>query len=474
MKLIEYIINNLSFISTLVIAVVSIIAAVWITVLSVRFIYRGKQDKLVLKSNNLLKSINVGMLCFSLEEPYKILSANDIFYRLLGYDEIDAKNENKVCLMDFIHPEDNSILHNPQGLRNMNTINCDVRMVSRDGKSVYLLFDGTEVQGDDGSAIIQAIVVDITRQQKLQERMIIESERYRIATELSNDVIFEYDIQSGDLIFTDKYEELFGRSAKMYNFMNHYHKHYGIIYPDDWGSYLNFCQMLIVGSDAVECKIRIKDIYGEYIWCQMIGKTIYDDNHQPMRVIGKMVNVDVQKRELENLTYKATRDPLTGIYNKEATVKKIENYINGNKIGQHILMFIDFDDFKKVNDSFGHLVGDKVLSFMVMRIQSVFSDGEIIGRIGGDEFVVFIGNIENMQETIVKANKLIKALDTEYIDNKRAIPITGSIGIASYPEDGLHFDSLLERADEALYRVKDRGKNDFLIYDGTKKVEEEV
>ena len=74
-----------------------------------------------------------------------------------------------------------------------------------------------------------------------------------------------------------------------------------------------------------------------------------------------MVNIDYQKQELDSLEYKATRDPLTGVYNREVTIKKIEKYINGNKNGKHVLMFIDFDDFKKVNDNHGHLLGDKVL-----------------------------------------------------------------------------------------------------------------
>jgi diguanylate cyclase (GGDEF)-like protein len=177
-----------------------------------------------------------------------------------------------------------------------------------------------------------------------------------------------------------------------------------------------------------------------------------------------MVNVDTQKRELEALEYKATRDPLTGVYNKEITIKKIDKFINGNRNGMHMLMFIDFDDFKKINDNFGHLQGDKVLIFVISRIREVFSEGEIIGRIGGDEFVVFAGNISCAEEATERARVLRQALDTTYSSDNFTIPISGSIGVALYPEDGLHYEQLMDKADKALYNVKEHGKNNYLLY----------
>jgi len=465
MKLMEQVVNKLSLLSVITIAIVSIVVMIWITVISFQFLRQRKDNKLLEQLNSIPNDINVGILYFTLETPYRIFYANKCFYDLLGYDEIEAKNINTI--LDLVHPNDNSKFKNSDKLTIKDISNTEVTMTTKDGNLVYLLFNGNIVQGEDGKPNALGIVVDITKQQQLKEKIILERERYRVATELSNDVIFEYDFKSNKLIFTSKIKDLLGHEATIYDFGENYIIYKSVVHPDDQGIYLNFCQKLLEGSNVIECEIRLKHIYGEFVWCQMVGKTIYDNNNQPVRVIGKMVNVDVQKKELEHLTYKATRDPLTGIYNKEATVKKIENFIYGNKNGKHILMFIDLDDFKEVNDNYGHLVGDKTLTFMVKRLKSVFGDGEIIGRIGGDEFVVFIGNIDDMQEIINKANRLIDVLNTEYKDKDKAIPITGSVGIALYPRDGLYFDSLLERADEALYRVKKRGKNNFVIYGDT-------
>ena len=183
--------------------------------------------------------------------------------------------------------------------------------------------------------------------------------------------------------------------------------------------------------------------------------------------MGKLVNIDYQKRELDALEYKATRDPLTGVYNREVTIKKIEKFINGNKNGKHALMFIDFDDFKKVNDSYGHLVGDKVLTYVIGSIKNIFSEGEIIGRIGGDEFVVFIECVENDETIVNKADILIDSLNTTYTNDNCEIKLSASVGIAAYPDDGIHYEQLIQCADKALYQVKNKGKNNYMLYNSS-------
>lgn len=195
-----------------------------------------------------------------------------------------------------------------------------------------------------------------------------------------------------------------------------------------------------------------------------MGKTIYDEEGRPDRVLGKMVNIDYYKRELDALEFKASRDPLTGVYNREVTVKKIDKLIKENMDGKHLFMFFDFDDFKKVNDSYGHLVGDRVLIYVIDRIRSIFGEDEIIGRIGGDEFVIFFANVEDDESIKLKAESLIKALDTSYISDGSIIPISGSVGIASYPDHGLNCEQLMLSADKALYYVKSKGKNDYILY----------
>ncbi len=452
---------------TIMLVLVLLIITICIIVVIIILIYRLENEKRITRAavelRKITNSFHAGLVHFLLEDDLKIIYISKGFYDILGYNK-DAKEMEKSSLLDYVDPDDQSFVSEIWKQIEEDQIRCDVRMVNGEGKVLNMLMTGNSVVGKDGKHTCSVVFVDMTEQRIMQEKILLERERYRIATELSQDVIFEYDIQSDYMVYTDKYKELFAMQPKVDKFIESCSLRRESIHPDDWGVYLEFCQHLIEGKSIIESEYRRKDRLGDFIWCQILGKTIYDDNKKPIRVIGKIVNIDMQKRELEALEYKATRDPLTGVYNKEVTIKKIDKYISGHKMGQHMLMFVDFDDFKSINDNYGHLQGDKVLMYVIDRIKEIFYDGEIIGRIGGDEFVVFSGNLRDAEEGLAKAAKLKKELDTTFTWGEDTIPISASIGMAMYPQDGLNYEQLIDRADQALYRVKEQGKNNYLLY----------
>jgi diguanylate cyclase (GGDEF)-like protein/PAS domain S-box-containing protein len=464
MNWINKVLNDPAVLLTIVIVMISICIFAVVIILLYRLQNEKRITRAALELKKITNSIRAGLVHFILEEDCKILYASKGFYDILGYDKNDAKEQNKGSLLDFIDRRDIAFIECITAQLEKDTIHADVRMITKSGTVLSMLMTGNSSVGKDGKHTLSVVFIDISEQKKMQDMLILEGERYRIATELSKDVLFEYHIRSDEMIYTDKYKELFGLDPVISNFKRTCENRRDQVHPDDWGIYLEHCQELADGKSIIEAEYRIKDRLGEYIWCQLMGKTIYDDNKKPLRVIGKIVNIDAQKRELEALEYKATRDPLTGVYNKEVTIKKIDKYISGNKNGMHVLMFIDFDDFKSINDNYGHLQGDKVLTYVIGRIKMIFTEGEIIGRIGGDEFVAFAGNIKNVEEAVKKVVLLKKELDTTYVSDNYSIPISASIGVSLYPEAGSHYEQMMERADQALYRVKEHGKNNYMLY----------
>lgn len=445
-----------------------VITGICIAIVIIILLYRLQNEKKIIQAalelRKITNSIRAGLVHFILEDKCRILYASKGFYEILGYDKNAVKEERKVTLMDFLDPRSNSFAEDIRQQLGNQTIRQEVWMKAKNGSSLYMLMNGNSSKRKDGKHTLSVVFLDISEQKRMQDINLLEGERYRVATELSNDVLFEYHILSDEMIHTEKFRDLVGTNPMMLDYVKSCALRRDKIHPDDWGIYLEFCQELKAGKSNIESQFRIKNLMGEYIWCQILGKTIYDEHRNPIRVLGKIVNVDTQKRELEALEYKATRDPLTGVYNKEITIKKIDKFISGNKNGMHMLMFIDFDNFKDINDRHGHLVGDKVLVFLVSRIKEIFSEGEIIGRIGGDEFVAFAGNISCHEEITERAKALRNALDTTYVSDNISIPISASVGIAIYPDNGLHYVQLMDRADKALYQVKKKGKNDYLLY----------
>ncbi|MDF2512648.1 MAG: hypothetical protein K0S04_2514 [Herbinix sp.] len=464
MNLIEDLQNKPAVLLTLVIILISICIIVVVLIMLYRLENEKRVTRAALELKKLTNSIGAGLVHFILEDNCRILYASKGFYEVLGYDKAMAKAESKISIYDFIDSRDTTFTLDIERQLGNETIRREVKMLRKDGNLSYFLMNGNCTVRKDGRHTLSVVFVDISEMKRMQELILLEGERYRIATELSNDVLFEYHIRTDEMNHADKFGDLFGINPVMPYFRKNCEERREYIHPDDWGIYLEFCQMIASGNSMIESQYRVKNHLGEYIWCQIMGKTMYDDNKNPIRVIGKIVNVDSQKRELEALEFKATRDPLTGVYNKEVTIKKIDKFILANKDRIHMLMLVDLDDFKSINDNYGHLQGDKVLSYVIDRIKEVFSEGEIIGRIGGDEFVVFAGNITEVDEMLQKASILKRALDLTYTNELTSLKISGSIGVAIYPEAGLHYEQLMEHADQALYQVKERGKNDFMLY----------
>lgn len=460
--------RNILIRPAMLLSLVIIIISICIVIVVIILLYRLSNEKRItraaLELKKITNSIRAGLVHFALEDNCKILYASKGFYEILGYDKNEAKELNKVSLLDFIDKSNATFVKDIRLQLGNKTIRNEVKLLTKDGAVLYMLMNGNCSVSRDGKHTLSVVFVDISDQKRMQEIIMLEGERYRIATELSKDVLYEYHINTEELRFSEKYRELFGINPIIPNFKSEYLTRSDRIHPDDWGIYIDFCNKLTSGQDNIETEFRLKNKVGEFIWCQVMGKTIYDDNKNPLRVIGKLVNVDSQKKELEALEYKATRDPLTGVYNKEVTIKKIERFISGNKSGRHMLMLIDFDDFKRINDGYGHLVGDRVLIHVISLVKGIFTEGEIVGRIGGDEFIVFSGNLEDDNEIEKKAALLKEKLDTVYRRENTSIHISASIGIALYPESGLHYEQMMEHADQALYRVKEQGKNNYLLY----------
>lgn len=174
---------------------------------------------------------------------------------------------------------------------------------------------------------------------------------------------------------------------------------------------------------------------------------------------------------IEELQNRVALDSLTGLYNKTTTRNTIVEYLNVSKNETHALFVIDIDDFKVVNDRYGHLTGDNLLKNIASNIKEIFREDDVVGRFGGDEFVVFMRNIPSNEALVDKANSLCKVLNKNFVGSYGSI--SGSIGIAIFPQNGTDYYSLFESADKAMYSAKRQGKNCYCIYEDNVNVNSE-
>jgi diguanylate cyclase (GGDEF)-like protein len=163
------------------------------------------------------------------------------------------------------------------------------------------------------------------------------------------------------------------------------------------------------------------------------------------------------------MSLKAERDFLTGLPNRALLADRLEQSIAlAQRHRKRVaLMYLDIDNFKDINDSLGHPVGDQVLQSTAHRLQSCVRNSDTVSRQGGDEFVVLLAEVEAAEDAAVAAEKLIKAMAKPHVINGHKLNVTLSIGISLYPDDGTDVESVLTNADTAMYHAKRSGRNNY-------------
>lgn len=179
--------------------------------------------------------------------------------------------------------------------------------------------------------------------------------------------------------------------------------------------------------------------------------------------------------ESEDLKNKADTDQLTDLYNKMATERLIKEYMDGEGADKVSMLFLlDVDNFKKINDTMGHAFGDEVLQSLGHQIKAWFRVNDIIGRIGGDEFMIFIKDVKNEEVIKREGSRIMQFFEGFQVGDYTKYSPTASIGGAVFPTDAKDFESLYKAADKAVYKSKKAGKNRVSFYSDLNKTEQET
>lgn len=200
-----------------------------------------------------------------------------------------------------------------------------------------------------------------------------------------------------------------------------------------------------------------------YYWMRITARIFYWDEDKSVRLFVFRQNIDEEKQREKYLFEKMESDSLTGLYNKAATQKHIQNLLTTNKEKFFAFFILDIDNFKRVNDTCGHATGDLVIMDFSKILKRYFKNKGIVGRIGGDEFAVFVpfSSKEWIEKT---ARELVSILHHDFSDGEKWCSISASIGVAVAPEAGTEFETLYKNADFALYHTKENGKDGFTVY----------
>ena len=213
---------------------------------------------------------------------------------------------------------------------------------------------------------------------------------------------------------------------------------------------------------SFQYRSRLKD--GSSKWFKNEVNFLVDADNGHLCMMLSIKDINMQKQEEYELEKAAKMDKMTMLYNHATVMHTIEQFLKDYSKSEHALFMIDIDNFKSVNDTFGHKEGDQFLKAVAGEIRTCFREDDIKGRIGGDEFFVLMRNVPNREIIERKAEHLIRKI--EKIGEKYSdIGASCSVGISCFPIDGQKLEELYEKADEALYHAKRNGKSRFITYD---------
>lgn len=216
-----------------------------------------------------------------------------------------------------------------------------------------------------------------------------------------------------------------------------------------------------IGSGQYELMYRIVHKDGSMRWIidKGVMKKLPGGDMQNQSIITEVTAIKEQEERLRLL---AQIDQLTDLNNKATFTVLVQTVLSRQNERCHAMLLLDIDNFKGLNDSYGHAFGDKVLAAVAMRLKGLFRSRDVLGRIGGDEFMVLMTDVTSADAVTKKACKICRAVSEIRIPGTQHFPVTVSIGSAFFT-DGKSYESLFDEADAALYRAKNNGKNQYVV-----------
>ncbi len=392
---------------------------------------------------------------FILRNDGAVIQANPALTDILGWqlEEVEGEARPPFFMGNFTvedHQKQLDILRSGQSIANYET-----QRIHKDGTVKDVLASYRAI--NKGHLLAVAMYKDITEEKLTKHKLDVAENCYRALVEHSPDAIL---VQSGDklsfvnpaaiqLVGAEGLHQVIGKSI------------HDFIEPGDKRHFMEvFYDFEMVKTEPmIEQLVRVD---GTKIWVEIIAIPVTHDGEVVIQAIIR--DITVRKYYEDQLTYMATYDPMTGGINRSSFIVNLEQTIEqvSEKAVTFAVLYIDLDKFKDINDTLGHGVGDELLIQFARRLESNIRNADVVGRVGGDEFLILLRHIEKDKiEEIVK--RMLSNVNEPYRIENHEIHSTASIGIALYPRDGNDATKLIHHADQALYRAKEK-RNHFEFY----------
>ena len=383
--------------------------------------------------------------------------------RIFGYSLEEILQQG--CWRCYVHPDDlpefdRNITHLEPGQRS----ECELRIFARDGSTHYIRAYSMVADSEDGRHRLYGACQNITDRRRAGEALRESEARFRAMADQSADWIWSTDAQGRHTYSNQRGMQILGYAPAELCDVNTA----TLVHPDDLPLYHEvFAKAVSVRQGWQNVVLRWRHRNGSYRILESSASALFDEAKQLIGFQGVDRDITERKQAEERIEFMAHHDALTGLPNRILLRDRFEHAIAmaQRSRSQVAMLFLDLDNFKRVNDTLGHSVGDQLLLEVVSRLMQCMRESDTISRQGGDEFILLLDEVPDL-ETVERITAEILASLSEPMElNGHTLNTSCSLGIAIYPEDGSEFDSLLQKADTAMYNAKDAGRNAYRFFD---------
>ncbi len=243
---------------------------------------------------------------------------------------------------------------------------------------------------------------------------------------------------------------------------------FDILLDEEGGKFVREANRKRQKNESNQYELRLKTKSGETLWTLVGGVPIYNISDEFTGTMGVITDITQRKRTEDQLLHDAFHDALTGLANRTLFMDHLRMTIERGKSRHsnfYAVLFLDFDRFKIINDSLGHAEGDKLLKLIAKRLQASVRTGDLVARIGGDEFVILLSELVESNEALLIAERIQNDLKAAFDVSGREIIISASIGVALSTAGHESAEDMLRDADIAMYRAKGEGRADYRVFD---------
>lgn len=323
----------------------------------------------------------------------------------------------------------------------------------------------TNANGDVTSVL--AIGRDITEQKKIEFQLRDNETILQEAQRIAKIGSWKLDISTQAITWSDEMYRIFEIDPQTTRSLRKLFIE--MIHPEDMAHVKELHYQAQKNHEPYETTHRVVLKNGVLKYIHAKAMTYHDAHHNAVSIMGTVQDVTEQKMIEKQVEFLAHHDTLTGLPNRMVAKSRCEQSIayakrNNSKIA---LLFIDLDDFKTINDSLGHTSGDTMLRMVSIRLKRHMRQTDTLSRQGGDEFLMILTDVNDVEDVSIVTQKLLAEFEKPFQLENHTLSSSVSIGVALYPDDGKHFEALLQRADTAMYKAKEAGRNTYCFFTET-------